>query len=901
MGEESVERSEGTQRLQTHVADYSPVRQEHQGSPAPPPDDGDADGAGDAQDEVVRVIPKGRDPLPTDHQTKNGLPAVPVLNTVQSASATVALEREKLTQDRHKPRTTEETEEDDRGHPSEANGTAALLPRNGSAIICRSSSNTMMQQQQQNQTNTGTGKTKDQQPYRAPEEGARDPENPDDDDGEYELVPPDGGWGWLVLAGSMLVNILVPGTIKSFGVLFVEFLEAFQASPSSAAWIPALCYFLYSSLGPLSSILSVKYSYRTVTIIGGTFAAVGMIITYWATSVNYLYISYGLLVGTGAGLAFPPTVYIVTSYFVKLRGLANGLCISGSALGSIILPPVLRYLLVTFGYRGACLIMGGITLNVWVAAIFYEPVEKHMKRARKAPPSDDEDEMEGNVRLAADGGLGERSNVILEECESNETDPTAESLVNGEAGGGELHQHQNSGQPQQLTVKPKFAIMGDDTPTISTPTLEHKSPDIFRFNPKNGLIDSFARSVSAAAVPYGRDEQHGGGGGGASGAGGSQRQRKISTPIKEEHRNLTFTSQLSSNSFLNNETAGSFFRLNRLNSIRSGIGGVGSGTTVTGGAGGHPRQPKRSPSTSSFQYMSTPFHGSTLSTHQPKEFASHLSLRSFGGSVSRSAAKPATDASGKEGDKAGKGKNGKDGKAQSFFDLSLLSDPTYLVILISNSTNAIGYTNFIILLPAYAITLGFDKSRAAYLLSIVSTLDLIGRIGGSALSDTNLIPKTWYFVGGLSISGLALAMLPTVDSYAMVSVFCGLFGLASGTYVGITAVIMADMLGTERLTSSYGISLFVNGILQLIGPPICGLIFEQMGRYQPLFTTLGFILLGGSALWGFMPLINRQKRRKLQLEREREAELKQQQQSMLIDDRGEREDGVLLQDKSAMA
>uniref|UniRef100_A0A1B0DG30 Major facilitator superfamily (MFS) profile domain-containing protein n=1 Tax=Phlebotomus papatasi TaxID=29031 RepID=A0A1B0DG30_PHLPP len=65
---------------------------------------------------------------------------------------------------------------------------------------------------------------------------------------EYELVPPDGGWGWLVLAGSMLVNILIPGTIKSFGVLFVEFLETFNASPATAAWIPALCYFLYSSL-----------------------------------------------------------------------------------------------------------------------------------------------------------------------------------------------------------------------------------------------------------------------------------------------------------------------------------------------------------------------------------------------------------------------------------------------------------------------------------------------------------------------------------------------------------------------------------------------------------------------------------------------------------------------------
>lgn len=124
--------------------------------------------------------------------------------------------------------------------------------------------------------------TKAEQPNKDVEAG--------DDEDEWEMVPPDGGWGWLILAGSMLVNILVPGTVKSFGVLFVEFLEAFDASPVAAAWIPALCYFLYSSLGPLSSILSVKYSYRTVTLIGGTFAAVGMMVSYFASSVTYLYI-----------------------------------------------------------------------------------------------------------------------------------------------------------------------------------------------------------------------------------------------------------------------------------------------------------------------------------------------------------------------------------------------------------------------------------------------------------------------------------------------------------------------------------------------------------------------------------------------------------------------------------
>ena len=54
-------------------------------------------------------------------------------------------------------------------------------------------------------------------------------------------------------------------------------------------------------LGPLASILSVKYSYRIVTIIGGSFASVGLILTYWTTSIEYSYISYGVFVGIGAG------------------------------------------------------------------------------------------------------------------------------------------------------------------------------------------------------------------------------------------------------------------------------------------------------------------------------------------------------------------------------------------------------------------------------------------------------------------------------------------------------------------------------------------------------------------------------------------------------------------------
>lgn len=63
------------------------------------------------------------------------------------------------------------------------------------------------------------------------------------------------------------------------------------------------------------------------------------------------YFSYGMMFGCGAGLAFPPGIFIVTSYFVKYRGFANGVAISGSCIGSMFLPPFLGHLIENYGYK----------------------------------------------------------------------------------------------------------------------------------------------------------------------------------------------------------------------------------------------------------------------------------------------------------------------------------------------------------------------------------------------------------------------------------------------------------------------------------------------------------------------------------------------------------------------
>lgn len=108
----------------------------------------------------------------------------------------------------------------------------------------------------------------------------------------------DGGYGWLVVFGAFSVQFWVAGLVKSYGVLFVEILEIFSSSSTAvASWIPAILSALCLALAPLSSALCQRFSCRIVVFIGGLFCALGLMLSYFATSLYHLLLTFGILTG----------------------------------------------------------------------------------------------------------------------------------------------------------------------------------------------------------------------------------------------------------------------------------------------------------------------------------------------------------------------------------------------------------------------------------------------------------------------------------------------------------------------------------------------------------------------------------------------------------------------------
>lgn len=111
------------------------------------------------------------------------------------------------------------------------------------------------------------------------------------------IVPPDGGWGWMVVFGSFACNMIVDGIIFSFGVFLPKISESFNVKTAQIALVGSLLSGFYLIVGPFASALANRFGFRTVAITGSVLGALAFVLSYFATNVEFLCVSYGIIGG----------------------------------------------------------------------------------------------------------------------------------------------------------------------------------------------------------------------------------------------------------------------------------------------------------------------------------------------------------------------------------------------------------------------------------------------------------------------------------------------------------------------------------------------------------------------------------------------------------------------------
>ncbi len=172
--------------------------------------------------------------------------------------------------------------------------------------------------------------------------------------------------GWLVVAGAFAVTFVGFGSAYTFSAFVGSLQRDFGASRGSVSLVFSLAGFLYFALGIVSGPLADRWGSRRLAIIGMILTGAGLAAASAARSLVEVYVAYGLGVGLGVGCSYVPAVGAVQRSFVRRRGLASGLAVSGIGVGTLVMPPLASFLIDRLGWRTAYLVLGGLAVVVGV-------------------------------------------------------------------------------------------------------------------------------------------------------------------------------------------------------------------------------------------------------------------------------------------------------------------------------------------------------------------------------------------------------------------------------------------------------------------------------------------------------------------------------------------------------
>jgi len=163
--------------------------------------------------------------------------------------------------------------------------------------------------------------------------------------------------GKLYIVLGFLIMICL-GTVYSWSVfrLHIEELYGIGSTLSGLPYMTSLAF--YALFMFISGKFLDRYSPKLVISAGGALIALGWISAALAPNILIFTFFYGVVSGTGVGIAYGVPLAIIAKWFPKNKGLAVGLVLVGFGLSPLVTAPAARQLIVSIGPMKTFMVLG---------------------------------------------------------------------------------------------------------------------------------------------------------------------------------------------------------------------------------------------------------------------------------------------------------------------------------------------------------------------------------------------------------------------------------------------------------------------------------------------------------------------------------------------------------------
>ena len=183
-----------------------------------------------------------------------------------------------------------------------------------------------------------------------------------------ETTKPKHFYGYIIVAASVGIQLVVWGIYNSYGVFFNQLLYEFSWTRATISGAHSLSQILIGLGGIMLGSLNDRFGPRILMTASGVLLGLAYLLMASIDSVWQLYIFYGLMVGFGASGTDVVLLSTTARWFVKKRGMMSGIVKIGTGIGIMTMPIAASGLILLYGWRNSYLVIGATLIIFMVLA-----------------------------------------------------------------------------------------------------------------------------------------------------------------------------------------------------------------------------------------------------------------------------------------------------------------------------------------------------------------------------------------------------------------------------------------------------------------------------------------------------------------------------------------------------
>ncbi|MGD9132988.1 MAG: MFS transporter [Desulfobacterales bacterium] len=174
-------------------------------------------------------------------------------------------------------------------------------------------------------------------------------------------------YGYVIAAACFGIQGIGIGTYLSYGVLFNPLLDEFGWSRASISGASSMAFLLMGFLGMGVGRLNDRFGPRALMTVSSLFFGLGYFLMSRLESIWQLYLFFAIIFGIGLSTVDVIALSTIARWFIRKRGIVTGIVKVGTGAGQMIIPFLASILIIRYGWRSCCVIIGVAVLTILVA------------------------------------------------------------------------------------------------------------------------------------------------------------------------------------------------------------------------------------------------------------------------------------------------------------------------------------------------------------------------------------------------------------------------------------------------------------------------------------------------------------------------------------------------------